>query len=311
MNRISMRPAQLSLLPAPEPHGTRAPATPSLDADTQRAFGSYFTPGFVAAALYERTFADLTAQDCVVDPTAGAGHLLSAVPRAVGALGVEIQPALAAAARRATGRPIVTGDIRTVDLERACGTLCDGRRPTAFYSNPPFRIDIIEVMLERAYQVLPNGGRVAAILPVHFFHLAGRTLDHGRRWGITCELLPRDIWPRISHSICWAVFERSGRRVLGGFALYDELAAARGLAPRFQALLRDSTDAPWRVVVLEALRELGGDAHLSDVYRVVASKRPSAGRFYREKVRQQLQRHAVRVGKGHYRLPAAAMDCAA
>jgi site-specific DNA-methyltransferase (adenine-specific) len=271
--------------------------------DVRKAYGSYFTPGYVASALYERTFPDLGERDCVLDPTAGLGHLLGAVPKQVGAIGVEIQPELAARARQATGRPVVTGDIRTYDIERACDELCDGRRVTACFANPPFSIGIIEAILERAYHLLPQGGRFASILPVHFFHIASRTVRHNRQWSIACELLPRDVFPRLAQSICWAVFERDTKRVLGGFALYEDIAAARALADRYRRTLRDVAVEPWRVVVLDALRDLGGQAHLSDVYRVVESKRSNAGRFYREKVRQQLQRYAVRIGKGEYRLP--------
>lgn len=66
----------------------------------------WFTPAWLAEALVERHFSRLDAADLVLEPTCGAGAFLRAIPAHVPAIGVEIDPALAAAAR-ATGREVL------------------------------------------------------------------------------------------------------------------------------------------------------------------------------------------------------------
>ena len=75
----------------------------------------YPTPAWVANALMRSHFGDLGSSDVVCDPTCGPGRFLQAVPGHVQAFGVELDPALAEQARALTGRPVVQGDVRTVD----------------------------------------------------------------------------------------------------------------------------------------------------------------------------------------------------
>lgn len=256
-------------------------------------FGQVFTPGFVAAALYERTFADLGTRDTVIDPTCGTGRLLAAVPAHVGAVGVELDPELAASARAATGRPVLCGDFLTIDVAEL--------RPTAVFANPPFDARFIDRMLERVWRILPEGGRVGAILPSHYW-TSIRSTRLAERWSYTVELLPKDTFSRMRRPAVWAVLERSQRRYVVGIALYRDVAAVRAMRRRYERLLRTTTVEPWRETVLTALADLGGRSTLSALYRAVEGKRTHLTRFYREKVRQTLQRHAVRVGPGVWEL---------
>lgn len=282
----------LDLFPsiAPDPKPTLSSA-----AEGDLELGQVFTPGFVAAALYERTFAHLGARDRVLDPTCGTGRLLAAVPRRVDAIGVELDASLAAAARTATGREVICGDFLSVDV----GEL----RPSAVFANPPFDARFIDRMLDRVWSMLPDGGLVGAILPSHYW-TSIRSTRLAERWSYTIEMLPKDTFSRMRRPAVWAVLERSRRHVVVGIALYRDVAAVRAMRRRYERLLRTTTVEPWRETVLTALADLGGRATLPSLYRAVEGKRTNLTRFYREKVRQTLQRHAVRVGPGVWELAA-------
>lgn len=281
----------LDLFPVSAPRRTTACSANDGNLD----LGQVFTPGFVASALYERTFADLGARDCVLDPTCGTGRLLAAVPRRVPAIGVELDPALAATARETTGRKVLCGDFLTIDL--------DDLRPTAVFANPPFDARFIDRMLERVWGILPDGGRVGAILPSHYW-TSIRSTRLADRWSYSVEMLPKDTFSRMRRPAVWAVLERSQRRFVVGIALYRDVAAVRAMRRRYEQLLRTTTSEPWRETVLTALADLGGRATLPSVYRAVEGRRTNLTKFYREKIRQTLQRHAVRVGPGVWELAA-------
>lgn len=257
--------------------------------------GQVFTPGFVAWALYERTFPDLRAGDCVLDPTCGTGRLLAAVPSMVSAVGIELDPDLAATARATTGREVICGDFLSIDLSKV--------RVDAVFANPPFDARFIDRMLERVWGLLPEGGRVGAILPSHYW-TSIRSTRLAERWSYTIEMLPKDTFSRMRRPAVWAVLERSQRRYVVGIALYRDVAAVRAIRRRYEQLLRTTTVEPWRETVLTALADLGGRSTLPALYRAVEGKRTHLTRFYREKVRQTLQRYAVRVGPGVWELAA-------
>lgn len=256
--------------------------------------GQVFTPGFVAAALYERTFADLGVGACVLDPTCGTGRLLAAVPSLVSAVGVELDPDVAAIARAATGRQVICGDFLSIDL---------GFRVDVVFANPPFDARFIDRMLERVWGILPEGGRVGAILPSHYW-TSIRSARLAEQWSYSVEMLPKDTFSRMRRPAVWAVLERSQRRYVVGIALYRDVAAVRAMRGRYERLLRTTTVEPWRETVLTALADLGGRSTLPALYRTVEGKRTNLTRFYREKIRQTLQRHAVRVGPGVWELAA-------
>ncbi|WP_220493671.1 hypothetical protein, partial [Klebsiella pneumoniae] len=58
-------------------------------------------------------------------------------------------------------------------------------------------------------------------------------------------------------------------------------------------------------VTRAAVEALGGEASLTEIYREIEGARPTANRYWREKVRQQLQRVGRRVGPARWALCAA------
>ncbi len=259
--------------------------------------GQVMTPDWAAQALIERYFPDLGPADHVVEPSCGRGAFLRALPENVPALGVEIDPGLAAAARRLSGRPVIVGDFRMVDLRV---------RPTAIVGNPPFAVRTITEFLERAWNLLPADGRVGFVLPAFAFQTAGTVERMAERWGIQQDMLPRNVFPGLTKPTCFAVFTRGRGRGLVGFALYHELAAVNRLQARYRALLAEGEGSVWAAVTRAALEALGGSADLSTLYREIEGHRPTTNTFWQAKVRQTLQRIAVRIDAGVWALPSEA-----
>lgn len=255
----------------------------------------YPTPLWVCEALIERFFPELDADDLVVEPSCGRGRFLQSIPAHVPAMGVEIDPVLAEEARVETGRQIITGDFRTVALDM---------RPTAIIGNPPFRVSLIESFLERAHMLLPYEGRFGMLLPAYFFQTAARVEEYAKSWSIEQTMIPRDTYRGLRLPLVFALFSKSRRRTLVGFALYPETVAVRLLAAEYQEIAGAGAGgrSAWRSVVEAALRSLGGEASLEDLYRAVQGRRPTGTAFWKEKIRQMVQRHCVRVGRGRYAL---------
>lgn len=118
----------------------------------------FMTPRWAAALLVEQWFSYLTPADLVLEPTCGDGAFLAAVPADIRIIGVEIDPQLAKQARCDTGRTVLCGDFRTIKLPE---------KPTAIIGNPPFKISILESLLDRARQWLPDNGRCGLIVSTH------------------------------------------------------------------------------------------------------------------------------------------------
>jgi hypothetical protein len=64
----------------------------------RQPYSQYMTPEWAASELVERFFPSLSADDFVLEPTCGRGAFLKAIPDEVPAVGVELDPALAAVA---------------------------------------------------------------------------------------------------------------------------------------------------------------------------------------------------------------------
>lgn len=260
----------------------------------RRSLGQYMTPDWAAEALVERYFGDLPAGARVVEPSCGRGAFLRALPAHLEVVGVEVDPDLAIEARRRSGRPVLVGDFRMVDLPFV---------PQALVGNPPFTTRTVLDFLDRAWNLMEDDGRVGFILPAYCLQTAGTVIGLAERWRMQQEFLPRDLFPRLSHPLCFAVLTKGAERGMVGFALYHELAAVKRLQERYQQLLQEGEGSAWAAVTRAALEALGGRADLQRIYREVEGHRPTTNTWWQAKVRQQLQRIARRVDAGVWELP--------
>lgn len=267
-----------------------------------KRLSQYFTPDWAASELVDRFYSDLGPSDLVVEPSCGRGAFLRALPDYVPAIGVEVDPELAAEAVRSTGRRVVVGDFRMVDLPF---------KPTAVIGNPPFSRTTVEQFLDRAWQLLPDGGRVGLILPCFVLQTASTVERMAQHWSMSQHMLPRDLFGRLSHPLCFAQLTKGTAKGMIGFALYGELNAVKRLQARYRALLAEGEGSVWAAVVRAALESLGGTASLVQLYREIEGLRPTTNKFWQAKVRQQVQRIAVRVDAGVWRLPPVAQAQAA
>ena len=285
-------------LEQPALFGDPMPADISVEpaiADRRRELGQFFTPAWACEAIIERYFPDLDAgKDVVLEPSCGPGRFLAAIPCEIPAVGVEIDHELAVQARALTGRRVIEGDFRTVPIDVA---------PTAIIGNPPYDLDLITAFLDRAYRLLPENGRLGFLLPAYAFQTASRVCAYATRWSIRQESVPRNIFDGLSMPLTFSIFSKQRERVLIGFALYHETASVHALSNRYRRLLENPPPGGiWSAVVRTALRELGGTGTVAQVIRLVEGRRPTATAFWREKVRQTLQRICVRVAPATYAL---------
>lgn len=256
----------------------------------------YFTPQWAAEALVEQFFPSLKSADLVLEPSCGQGAFLQAIPADIPAIGVEVDPQLAREAARNTGRRVITGDFRSVDLPSGI---------TAIVGNPPFSLDVIEGFLARAATILPMEGECGLILPAYTFQTAN-TVDRIRaQWSIRCEMLPRTLFAGLSKPLVFAMFTRSASRKLFGFCLYDQAVEIEQLSKDAKTLLTKVTPrrSAWRALVEDVLRKFGGNASLHEIYSAVSPRRPTNNPFWREQIRKVLQLHFYRFPDGSWGVP--------
>ncbi|MGZ1522248.1 class I SAM-dependent methyltransferase [Xanthomonas citri] len=253
----------------------------------------YMTPRWAAEELIARFFGNLGSQDFVLEPTCGDGAFLSAIPKLVPAIGVEIDPALASIARASSGRDVIVGDFRTVDLNIQC---------TALVGNPPFSRPFVESLLDRALDLLPDEGRVGLILPCFVLQTASTVERLARRWDMEQHLIPRNLYPGLKHPLCFAQFRKGPKRGLVGFALFHEVHAVSQLESRYRQLLASGERSSWAAVTRAALEARGGTATLQELYREISGFRPTTNPWWQAKVRQTLRGLAHRVAVGMWQL---------
>jgi len=268
---------------------------PSAHVD-RKGLNQFFTPAWAAEALVQRHFAGLSAKDTVIEPSCGDGRFLMAIPDDVDAYGVDLDPLMAARAARNSGREVITGDFCKVDLPR---------RPTVILGNPPFDMTVFDQMLDRCHELLENEGTAAFLLPVYTFQTASRVVGYQKRWSLSQEMLPRNLFAGLQCPIMWATFKKQRQTVVSGLFLYAELDALQGLKRDMRRLMvgNDSTPTCWRDIVQLALQACGGRASLTELYGAIESNRPTANQWWREQVRKVAARHFLRVGAGEYALP--------
>jgi adenine-specific DNA-methyltransferase len=265
-----------------------APGTP------RKLFSQYMTPAWAAQELIDRHFADLTPADFVIEPSCGRGAFLQAIPEAVPALGVEIDPALAAEAERLTGRAVVVGDFRWLALPPA----------TVIVGNPPFVATTIEAFLHRAAHLLPLDGRCGLILPAYVAQTPRRVMGWAATWSLLAEVLPRTLFQRARLPLLFVLFRKARLRTMVGFALFQEAQAFDNVGEAAKRLLvAGGRRGVWRTLVEDTLQRLGGCATLAALYHAIEPRRPTPNAFWREKVRQTLQLYCRPVARGEWAMP--------
>jgi hypothetical protein len=262
------------------------------------SLSQFFTPEWAAQELVAKFFPNLGARDLVIEPGCGNGPFLKAIPELSEAIGVEIDPKLAASARENTGRQIFCGDFADDDLPLPPAS--------AIVGNPPFDMQLVDRFLRRSYDLLPIEGRAGFILPAYALQTPRRLIKWQRHWSVSQTLLPRTLFQRARLPLLFVLFEKGvGPRLLVGFTLYHEANEINGMPNWAKELLihgqpRRNT---WRVVVDVALRKIGGRGTLTEIYNAMRDLRPSENKWWKDKVRQVLQLHFERIGPGQWALP--------
>jgi hypothetical protein len=261
----------------------------------------YFTPLWAAEAIVDRHFNNLNMSDLVIEPSCGHGAFLKAIPSYVPAMGVEIDPAAAKVAAEETGREIIIGDFRTVELNV---------KPTLIIGNPPFPTKLVEGFFDRAHELLEEGGQIAFILPSYHMQIAGdKTRGYFNKWSIFSEQIPRNIFAGLSHPLTFTIFTKDNHRKVVGFALYLETADLNRLQDKYYQAINNTQGSLWEAVCRVALEALGGKASLHDIYSEIEANKPTQNKFWREKIRQTLRVYTNTFkshGAGNYSIVGAA-----
>lgn len=275
-----------------------SPAIPiTMKYERTDALGRYMTPAWAGRELYDAHFAHLAAGSIAIEPTCGDGRMLAAIPPHIEAMGVEIDPELADRARaRCPNRKIQTGDLFKTDLPM---------RIDLAFGNLPFQADFMERALDLLFEHMQDGGICASIVPAYFLQTPGRVLRWSRRWSLYQEMLPRTLFPRLQCPICFSIFTRDPLPTFKSLRLYLEADAVEHLKEEFRREMNEGRGL-WEPVVRRALHDLGGKAHLTLIYERVGQRRPSENPWWKEKVRQTLQRHFAACGNGVWQIEKAA-----
>lgn len=257
--------------------------------------GQFFTPAWAAELLYDAHFSHLTPKDLVWEPTCGSGSLLSAIPSHIPCIGSEIDPLLAERAASNTGRAVIVGNCLSVDLR--------GHAITSVFGNPPFIFTVFEGLLNRCAGILSIGQKAGFIIPAYFMQTSRTVLVMGRKWHISQEILPRDIFPSLSKPLLFATFIRENSPQLIGFRLFNETSALRDLSEKVKEDLRYNINgirSVWKNAVHNVLNDLGGTASLNKIYSAIEKKRPTENSFWKEQIRKVCREHFSRVDEGVY-----------
>ncbi len=251
----------------------RTGASPANDPELSQ----WFTPPWAADLLVADALRGLGAVD-VLEPSCGDGAILEAIPASHHAIGIEIDPRMAAAARARTGREVIVGDYAHVSL--------GNRTFGAIIGNPPFEADAIEALVSRAHGLMPEEGVLGLVLPAHIPASSDRISRWRERFAIEVQILPRTLFPRLTLPLAWTRMIKCNRRTLVGLLLFDEQADVSSMPNEARRTLQRG--GTWREVVEDALGALGGKASLREIYASVEPRRRSPNPYWRDKVRQTL-----------------------
>ncbi len=263
------------------------------------ALGQWFTPAWAAEAIIEQEFGWLKPGQRVLEPSCGDGAFLCALPAEIDAVGVEIDPLQAARAAANSGRQVLIGDFRSVDAD-LIGPV------DAIIGNPPFEASVVADFVARSARLLPDGGQAGFILPAYIFQTSSKVEMLSSQFSIEQKMLPRNLFPGLKLPLVFAKFIKERHPRLYGFLLYREAQSVRELERPVQESVSGARDprGAWHKAVVEVLRSLGGEASLGEIYDRMSARRPSENPWWKEKVRQVVQRapYFVRVSQGRYAL---------
>jgi site-specific DNA-methyltransferase (adenine-specific) len=250
----------------------------------QQALHQWFTPAWAAEGIIEREFSWLRRGHRMVEPSCGDGAFLCAIPGEVEALGVEIDPAMAAKARASSGRHVIVGDFLQVPS-------ADLGQVQAIIGNPPFQADLIAGFLDKSAQILEDGGRAGFILPAYILQTSSKVEKMSEKFSISQQMLPRNLFPNARLPLVFATFTKDRARSLHGFLLYREAQEIRAIDKRWRTLIDQAreTAGAWYLVVLEVLASLGGEADLESIYSAIQPRRPTDNAHWKPQVRKVLQ----------------------
>lgn len=251
----------------------------------------FFTPFWVAEELVDDALRGIGSA-AVLEPSCGTGSFLTAIPSHMPALGIDIDPKVASAAMKNSGRNVIIGDFRTCDLE--------GFQPEVLVGNPPFEMAVINGFLDRAHEILPDDGLIAMIVPAYSFQTPRQVTRWMDMFSIEVNMIPRTIFPGLSKPLVWAKWRKQAQRTFSGMMLFAETRSVELM----RSTIREALEQPgtWREAVTRALETLGGEASVASIYDAIAPQRQQS-EHWRPKVRQTLQRGFVSLGNGRWTLP--------
>jgi len=265
--------------------------SPANDQGFDSSLGQWMTPSWAAEAIVEHALPVFEDGAVVIEPSCGIGRFLDVLPERYRNIGIEVDPNLAEIAR-SRGHEVITGDFRNADLPVG--------RAHAIVGNPPFEFDVFDGFLERSHALLDDGGQVIMLLPAYFFQTAANVVRWNERWSMAQEMMPRNVFKGLSKPLMLARFTRDPKPSLSGLILYHEAAAISDMPKIYKAALEEGRSG-WAAVVERALDNLGGNAELQQIYREIEPRRPTVTRFWKEKVRQTLQRRFEKANDGTWR----------
>lgn len=259
-----------------------------------KQLSQYMTPAWAARELFAAHFSDVTAQDVGFEPTCGDGRCLQAIPDHVPAFGCEQDAEKAGKARARTGREVFVGNVLTMQIPRPF---------TFVFGNPPFKTDFMDRFLSKIEALVVDGCRCGLILPAYFLQTPSTVKRWNRMWTIFPEMLPRTLFPGLELPLVFTIFTKDPAPVLKGMRLYSEAHSIEDLREEFRKEMTSGRGL-WMPIVAAALERLGGRAHLAEIYEVIGKNRPTRNEWWRQKIRQTLQRHACfsRRGSGVWSL---------
>lgn len=279
------------------PAAVSAPASQQGDA----SLSQWFTPSWAAELLFEHYMGTLPAGNTICEFSCGRGNFLGSIPHRYDAFGVEIDPGLAHKAATSTGRKVIVGDFREVELPANID---------AFIGNPPFVADFVDGALDRMHRALRDGGKAGFLLPAYIFQTSSRVCRYNERFTIQQDLLPgKDLFPGLSYPLCFVMFTKEQKPTLINMLLFHEAAQVKALGePARRTVVHEISKkgGVWRRAVEEALIALGGRAGISAIYEFLAPRRPTGTEWWREQVRKVLQEFFCKVGHAEYAVAAAA-----